>query len=207
MTTTSQDVKLSITTGDYQYFEWMNSPNGIHNMYNRIILAFQNGSLKSFSDSWNRYPIGNVDELLSKEKAIDIAKANLENYSYKVGNETISNLGINEKPDLIIANLTMQPRANVLYPHWEVVLPLDKVYPGFTYGVKVMLWADSGEIISTNAVGSLGFPSEDTISSPAPTTSSTNKPTVNDLNETTNDSSSVVPNLLFVRSFFPFKDF
>ena len=178
-TVTTPYAKFSVTIqdGDYQYFEWMNSPNGIHNMYNRFGFIFQNGSLKSFTDAWNQYPVGDYKEVLSKEQAVAIAKAALESYSYEFGNETITNLQPNEKTEWMIANLTMQPRDNVLYPNWEIILPLDRVYPGFTYGFRVMIWADSGEVISARATGSLGYPiDEDTPSTPAPTQASTNRP-------------------------------
>ena len=174
-TVTTPYAKFSVTIqdGDYQYFEWMNSPNGIHNMYNRLTFIFQNGSLKSFTDAWNQYPVGDYKELLSKEQAIAKAKATLETYSYEFGNETITNLQPNEKTEWMIANLTMQPRDNVLYPNWEIILPLDRVYPGFTYGFRTMIWADSGEIISARATGSLGNPiDEDTTNTPI----STNEP-------------------------------
>jgi hypothetical protein len=172
-TITTQYAKFSISVQDseYQSFDWMNAPNAIHNMYNRLSLVFQNGSLKSFTDAWNQYPFGNYKEVLSKEQAITIAKANLANYSYEFGNETISNLQLNEKTDWIIANLTMQPRNNVLYPHWEIVLPLDKVYPGFTYGFRVMIWADTGEALFARATGSLGLPADvgnNNIATPTP---------------------------------------
>jgi hypothetical protein len=46
-TITTQYAKLSISIQDseYQCFDWMNAPNGIHNMYNRLSLVFQNVSL------------------------------------------------------------------------------------------------------------------------------------------------------------------
>lgn len=169
MTIASGDLKLTVTTKDYVYIEWMNTPNGIHNMYNRVILAFQNGAFKMFSDSWNRYPMGSANVVISKENAISIAKTQAQSFSYEVGNITIGNLTISGKSEFVRANLTMQPKVNALYPHWEVFLPLDKVYPGFTTGIYVTLWADSGEIISIKATGSLGGPlSEDPLSTPAP---------------------------------------
>lgn len=171
----TQDTRFSVTLqdNDFQSFEWMNSPNGIYNMYNRISFIFQNGSLKSFTDAWNQYPVGDYKEVTSKEQAIAIAKANLDTYSYEFGNETITNLQLNEKSEWLIANLTMQPRNNVLYPHWEIVLPLDRVYPGFTYGFRVMIWGDSGEVISARATGSLGYPIDEDNSNAAASTSGT----------------------------------
>ena len=177
-TITNQFAKFSVTIrdGDYQCFEWMNSPNGIHNMYNKVSVIFQNGSLKSFTDAWNQYTVGNYAEILSKEQAIVIAKTNLETYSYEFGNETIANLQANEKVECVIANLTMQPRNNMLYPHWEIILPLDRVYPGFTYGFRVMLWADTGEVSSARATGSLGYPVDENSSNTiAPISGTTNK--------------------------------
>ncbi|MCX8153909.1 MAG: hypothetical protein N3E52_05705 [Candidatus Bathyarchaeota archaeon] len=158
MTASSGDLKLTITTEDYLYIEWMNTPKGIHNMYNRVILAFQNGAFKMFTDSWNRYPIGSVDVNISKEQAISIAKDRAQSFSYEVGNMTISDLAFLDKPEFTQAELTMQPRENALYPHWEVILPLEKLYPGMTTSIRVTLWADTGEVISIKATGSLGFP-------------------------------------------------
>ena len=186
MMAASGDLKLTITTEDYVYIEWMNTPNGIHNMYNRVILAFQNGAFKMFTDSWNRYPIGSADVSISKEQAISIAKDRAQSFSYEVGNMTISNLAILDKPEFTRAELTMQPRENALYPHWEVVLPLEKLYPGMTTAIRVTLWADAGEVISIKATGSLGSPlSDDLPPTPAPSptpsantqTSIVNKPT------------------------------
>jgi hypothetical protein len=136
----------------------MKTPNGIHNMYNRIILAFQNGAFKMFTDSWNRYSIGTANVRISKEQAITVAKDRAQNYSYKVGNTTISNMTVLDKPEFMRAELTMQPRENALYPHWEVLLPLDQLYPGMTTSIRVTLWADTGEISSIKATGTLGFP-------------------------------------------------
>ena len=179
-TMATQDTKFSVTMqdDDVQCFEWMNSPNGIYNMYNRISFIFQNGALKSFTDAWNQYPVGNYTEVTSKEQAIAIAKDNLETYSYEFGNDTINTLQLNEKTEWVIANLTMQPRDNVLYPLWEVILPLDRVYPGFTYGFRVMIWGDSGDVISVRATGSLGFPiDEDKSNAVAPTSGIINEAT------------------------------
>jgi hypothetical protein len=169
MTAASGDLKLTITIEDYVYIEWMNTPNGIHNMYNRVILGFQNGAFKMFSNSWNRYPIGSANVVISRENAISIAKTQVQSFSYEVGNITVGNLTVSSKSEFVRANLTLQPRENALYPHWEIFLPLDKVYPGFTTGIRITLWADSGEIISIKATGSLGSPlSDEPLSTPAP---------------------------------------
>lgn len=165
--TVSDNLKMTIKTEEYTYIEWMNAPNGIHNTYNRIILIFQNGILKTFTDSWERYSIGIANAKISKEESINIAKHCAQNFSYKIGNTTVNNLTLLDKPELVQAQLTMQPRENELYPHWEVLLPLDQYYPGMTTSIRVTLWADTGNVISVNAKGSLGTPvSIDSTSTP-----------------------------------------
>ncbi|MGB9925232.1 MAG: hypothetical protein ACPLIG_01020 [Candidatus Bathyarchaeales archaeon] len=188
MTVVSGDLKLTITTEDYVYIEWMNAPNGIHNMYNRVILAFQNGAFKMFTDSWNRYPIGSSDVSISKEQAISIAKEHAKFFSYEVGNMTISNMVILDKPEFIRAELTMQPRENALYPYWEVILPLEKLYPGMTTAIRVTLWADTGQVLSIQATGSLGSP----LSNGLPTSASSPTPSANTQTSVVNEPTSLV---------------
>ena len=54
-----------------------------------------------------------------------------------------------------------------LYPCWIVDLPLDAIYPGSVAFIKVIIWADKGEVVSCEALG-YGFPSEYLDSSPTP---------------------------------------
>jgi hypothetical protein len=155
---TSNDVKLTIVRKDYEYIEWMETPNGIHNMYNQITLIFQNGTLKLFSDHWNRYPIGSADASISEEQAINIAKERVKSYSYAMENATVDNLAVNEKSNWTHAELTMEPRGDALYPRWEVYLPLDRLYPGMVTSIRVTLWADTGDIESIHETTLGGMP-------------------------------------------------
>jgi hypothetical protein len=115
---TSNDVKLTIVRKDYEYIEWMETPNGIHNIHNKITLVFRNGTLETFSDNWNRYPIGSAKVSISEEQAISMAKERVKSYSYAMGNTTVGNLTVNEESDWTHAELTMQPRGDALYPQW-----------------------------------------------------------------------------------------
>ncbi|MCL2691762.1 MAG: hypothetical protein FWE56_05885, partial [Candidatus Bathyarchaeota archaeon] len=45
----------------------------------------------------------------------------------------------------------------VRYPIWIVDLPLNQMYPGMISVIRVMLWADTGEVISVQPLGA-GFP-------------------------------------------------
>lgn len=143
----------SISTG------WMNMVNGIYNQYNRIGLRFRNGEFERFFDAWNAFAVGNAEVNVDREKAINIAKEHAATYSYRIGDLTVSNMTVVDKPEFILTELTMQPRKNnLLYPEWKVRLPLDKVYPGMITEIRVKLLADTGEVVYIREVGSLGGP-------------------------------------------------
>jgi hypothetical protein len=43
-----------------------------------------------------------------------------------------------------------------VYPIWVVDLPLNDVYPGMVSFIRVRLWADTGEVINIQPLGSGG---------------------------------------------------
>jgi hypothetical protein len=67
----------------------------------------------------------------------------------------------------VSAEVSMQPRNGSLYPHWEIYLPLDKLYLGQVTSVRVMMWADTGEIDSFEASSTLGDPSSQDTTTPS----------------------------------------
>lgn len=152
------DVKLTVIIKDYQYIEWMKTANGIYNMYDRIALIFRNGALETFGDYWNSYPVGSAAVNVSEGQAIGLAKERVKTYSYDT-DPVVSNLTVNDKSNWTHAELSMQPRGGVLFPQWEVYLPLDHVYPGMVTSVEVKLWADTGEIsyIHESSVGGVAM--------------------------------------------------
>jgi hypothetical protein len=173
ITTMYGNIKLlienKIETEGYLSLNWMNTADGIENSYNVVSLRFRDGIFEWFTDNWNRYPIGSSDVSILKDEAIGIVKERLQTFTYQFANETVSNLTVADKPEYTFAQLSMQPRADSkLYPLWEIHLPLNKVYPGLTTEVVAALWADTGEVISLRASGSLGGPSiSDLTDSPA----------------------------------------
>jgi hypothetical protein len=150
MTVTVNDLRLKVEPSpvgeDFVTFQWMYTPNGIHNRYTRITLMLKNGVLEQFSDNWNNCLVGSSEVNVSEEQAISIAKEHIAAYSYMFGNKSIGNLTV--KTDLSpLATLSMQVRKdNLLYPRWELLVPLAEVYPGFVTGMRVYLWADTGEL-------------------------------------------------------------
>lgn len=153
-------------------FEWMNTVSGIQNIYNRVVFTFsRNGLLQGFADEWTRYPVGSADVKLSKEQAISLAQERLTSFSYSMGNVTVENLAV-AKDFPVAAEVSMQPRNGMLYPHWEIYLPLDHVYPGNIVTIRVMMWADTGEVDSIHASSTLGnIVDEGFILAPIPTNS------------------------------------
>ncbi|MCW4045419.1 MAG: hypothetical protein NWE94_07890 [Candidatus Bathyarchaeota archaeon] len=168
-TLTVGDLRLKVEPSpvgeDFVTFQWMHTPNGIHNRFTRITLMFNKGMLEQFSDNWNSCVVGTSDVNVSEEQAISIAKEHVAAYSYTFGNRTIGNLTINK--DLQpLASLSMQiKKDNLLYPCWELLVPLAKVYPGFVTGIHLYLWADSGELALIEKSGGGGAISESPITS------------------------------------------
>jgi hypothetical protein len=163
MTVTVDDLMLKVEPSpvgeDFVTFQWMYTPNGIHNRYTRIILMFRNGVLEQFSDIWNNLLVGSSEVKFPEEQAISIAKERIQTYSYKFGDRSIGNLTVNDdfQPS---AKLSMQVRDNLLYPRWELLIPLAEVYPGFVTAIRVYLWADTGivDLIETSGGGGGGAP-------------------------------------------------
>lgn len=172
-------------------FEWMNTVNGIQNIYGRIIFRFSpENILIGFTDNWNAYAIGSDQIKLSKEQAINLAKDNTTNFSYTVGNLTIQNIEI-AKDFPASAQISMQPRNGVLYPHWEIYLPLDHVHPGNVVSIRVMMWDDTGEVDSIHASSTLGnINNED---NPTPTTTSSQTPSANPTIQPTQSTKIATP--------------
>jgi len=152
MMTQNGNVKLEVySEGSLSQFWWTDSVNGIEIPQKQIGLVFYNGTFESFGDYWNVYTVGNSDVKFDREEAIQVAKELARNYSYSIGDTVVSNFTILE--DYIIAELTMQDRGNcVVYPWWEIRLPLDKAYPGAVTEIRVNMWADTGEVTYLQAL-------------------------------------------------------
>jgi hypothetical protein len=159
---------LSSTTyfGNSTVFQWRYTINGVN--YPGITLSFRNGAFDGLNDRRDLYEIGDTTINISKEQAINIAIDEVNNnYSYDMGGGiTISDFNVTK--DRAVAWLGTSTREHfVLYPIWNVMLYLDKRYPGSVYGILVHLWADSGVIFSTgNQAEATLFPDEPIVVDP-----------------------------------------
>jgi len=169
MTETVGDIKLETTLeGGRENIQWMRAVNGITNTYDVVTVSFRNGKFEFFCDFWDRYGIGSADVKVDREEAIRIAKENaLNRIRADVGDEAASDFTFVEEQVHTI--LTMQPRENLLYPYWEVLLGLNKMVSTFGAAFRVSVWADTGSVAYLTYSGSYGaVPSEETPSASPP---------------------------------------
>jgi hypothetical protein len=152
--------------GDTMTIRWKSSVNGVENTQKAMRVTLQDGHLQFFCDNWNLYKIGNANVNVSEQEAIQIAVKAARAYSWTAGNQTVSNITVLDTPASL--TLSMQNRGNyTLYPLWDILLPLDKVYPGLVTGIHVSLWADTGDVSFITATGGGGVPSAASSSTPS----------------------------------------
>jgi len=156
-TTISDFTQEIAVSGNTVRISWEPFANGLSNPQNKLLLEFQNGKLTFFYNCLGLFKIGSADVKISEQEAIQIATEHARNYSWEVGNETISNANVLDTP--VIANLSLQNRGNnILYPYWNIWLPLDKIYPGGVTSFHVTIWADTGEVAFIAPIGYGGDP-------------------------------------------------
>ena len=152
MTKIVGDVKLEISNTDlWTSFQWEKTYNGA--TYPGMGLVFKDGAIYSFGQDTSYYTIGSTVVKITQEQAIEIALNRLESYSYTYQDQKIEKFNIVK--DSIDASLEVKSRYKnlELYPLWRVDLPLDDIYPGSVYFIRVNLWADNGEIINIRPLG------------------------------------------------------
>jgi hypothetical protein len=172
-TKTGNNLRLEIITNtnhNRTLFRWFNTINGVD--YSSLSLEFKDGFFLNFYDDRSYSKIGSSEVNVSKEQAIDKALKEANGFSYTYNGKLIDNITIVE--DQIRAELKANIRdwPFVYYPCWRVDLPLNDVYPGFIYYIEVLLWADTGEVISCKEMGYGGPLPNDAPNYSSPTDSS-----------------------------------
>ncbi|MCL2291808.1 MAG: hypothetical protein FWC30_01885 [Candidatus Bathyarchaeota archaeon] len=151
--------KVQIFDENRYYLVWSNTVNGAD--YSKLTLSFKNGELANFFDDRAFYVLGSDVVNVSKEQAISIALEHAASLSYTVDGEVISGFNIVNEQIRIQPSRLSRPAESLLvkYPIWIVELPLADIYPGMVSVISVMLWADTGEVISVQPLGA-GFPND-----------------------------------------------
>ncbi len=133
---------------------WKNTFNGAD--YTGLGIGFRNGTFAAFLQDLSYFKIGGTDVNLSEADAVDLALRHARDVSWELPDGTkVEDFTIVE--GRIGAQLLTQPREPlVLYPYWLVILPLDKMYPGFITQIMFQVWADTGEVITCTPLGQGG---------------------------------------------------
>jgi len=152
--------------GNTENIEWTSPVNGIENLNNYVYLTVQNGNFEFLCDNWNLYKVGSATVNVQRDEAIQLALQAARAYSWTVNNQAISNFTVLSDP--VLASLSMHDRGNyTLYPYWNIMLPLDKVYPGGVDSIRVLLWGDTGQVDQIIELGGGGAPSTNATTSPS----------------------------------------
>lgn len=149
------NLKLEVSVDSFSTsLSWVNTFNGAD--YTGLGVRFINGTFAAFSQDRSYFKIGGTDVNLSKEEAIALALLHAKDLSWELPDGTkVTDFTIVE--DKIGAALLTQPREPLmLYPYWLVILPLDKMYPGFITQIMFQVYADTGEVITCTPLGQGG---------------------------------------------------
>ncbi len=152
-------ITVQIVDENIHYLTWSNTVNNAD--YSRLTLAFDKGELIELNDDRAFYSLGSRVVNISEEQAINIAIEQAANLSYEYNDQKISDFNIVTKHIQIQPATMPKPAESLLvrYPIWIVDLPLTDIYPGMVSFIRVMLWTDTGEVISVQPLGA-GFPND-----------------------------------------------
>ena len=150
---TSGNIKLIRSGESSTKIEFFYTSHNIDFQAKSVVLSFDEyGFLESLSDSWLLYSIGSTQVNISKEEAISIAMEYAQNFTWTANGQTISDFILEE--DKATADLWPHVRDEPLslIPYWYVEIPLDRKYPEQVISIGVGLWADTGEISSSQPI-------------------------------------------------------
>ena len=168
---TSGNCQLQVYDGNSQRpsFKWYYTYNGVAAEYSKFLsIGFNNGFIEILVDKWQLYKIGsnnvNISEQQAKAIALETTKTyfsnrNLDNDAFDPKNFNESN--VKWTALFFIGSLdtdNAHPGGEfTLYPVWRVGVALNRWY-GNMYGLEVEIWADNGEIRSTQEAWSMMTP-------------------------------------------------
>jgi len=153
-TVTSGNINLNVTVSDVEVsFVWSHVYFGCE--YNEVILVFQDQTVFMLGDMQSRYKMGDPTVAISKDKALDLTAAEVANYSYlsAAENGTIIAIGnFNVSKDVMKANLVPYDFDGLLYPAWQVEVPVSDFYPSHPRAFIITLRVGSGEFVKLEQV-------------------------------------------------------
>jgi len=175
------NVKMSIVIEPNNYYPELNTTyiefkyveNGVVFRQKEVSFTFSPTNMH-FVDQWDIYRVGSsMLKVSTEEEAVRVAREAVRDLTYVSDGKPVGNLRVLEKP--LYVYLDTDYRGGdiyTLYPYWEVYLCLDKVYPAGVTGIRVFIWADTGEVFKRELSGGYGGGREQ-----APPTQETNPQT------------------------------
>jgi hypothetical protein len=168
---TSGNCQLQVYDGNSQRpsFKWYYTYNGVAAEYSKFLsIGFNNGFIEILVDKWQLYKIGSTNVNISEQQAKAIALETTKTYfsNRNLDNDAFDPKNFNESNVkwtalFFIGSLdtdkTHPGGEFTLYPVWRVGVALNRWY-GNMYGLEVEIWADNGEIRSTQEAWSMMTP-------------------------------------------------
>jgi hypothetical protein len=137
-------LNASITGEDAQIMV-MYTENNVDFSPKSVDMVFQNRILTELTDDWYLFTIGSTNIKVSSEKAVQLAKDALADFTFNSNGVAISNFNVLPDPVSVVFHPNTK-NALALYPQWTITFNLDKLYSGGIYRISVEVWAETGEI-------------------------------------------------------------
>ena len=184
-------LEVTVYGNDELVLRWCYSVYGATSYYNKVVaLSFTNGTLMTFTNKWDLYPIGSTEVNLTKEQAIEIALEAVKNnnWTMTLNDDVFDPARFNALRSISWVSLGFvnsqeadNPRPGnelTLYPVWQIGVVFNEFF-GYLYGAEVDIWADTQEIRSIKEEHSYfaawlkdNPPNPDPSPTPSPTSSS-----------------------------------
>jgi len=142
------NIKLNVTvSGDTTKFLWMYTENGVDFSPKSLYLVFENRVLTELTDGYYLFTIGTTEvSVATEEEAIQIARNAVKGFTWTADGVVVSDFTVLNDPVSAVFHPTIREEGLALVPYWEVILYLDKVYPGGVNSIIVGIWADTGQV-------------------------------------------------------------
>jgi len=157
--------RLTISNFDQKVIDYVwryIDENGCVAKRKSVTLSYDRGQLKLFLNNWPLYTIVGTPEITGEE-ATAIALEASKTYSFEITTDNGTSIisGFDISPNSIghetmsYLNFPNETYARggdpfTLYPSWYVPIGFTKFYPGNLAGMTVTVWADTGEVSTTN---------------------------------------------------------
>lgn len=167
------NIKLEISTfGDNEYNNiiWtFIDDTGIPAVSKNVVISYEHGNLKAFTDNWQLYKIESTP-MLSYNDAVSLALNELKGFTWTAYSENNETVTVSDFKVVSVGNATLsylnfndEDSARngdpfLLYPSWYIPIGFDQVYPGTVTGAIVRIWADTGELASIGTMSTGAIP-------------------------------------------------